>query len=402
MVMSVELELKQTFEEIRKSWEEFKAINERREEELKKYGQELGETKQALERIEKRLTDLEAAHQRKRIAGNVQTADAEFSFAKAIRGMVFGDWTDAELEKKALLESNNAAGGYLVPPEYASGVLDMIRSATVINRMGVTRLNPDGKPFFINKQTGGAQAYWVAENSDLQESGLTFDQVSMSPHKAGALVAMSNDLIRQANPAVEQIVRTDISRAMAGFLDRQMLDGDGTGQNLLGVLNTPSVNEVSLGADGGTPSIDTLYDALYEVEKNDGQVTAWVFHPRTKHTLRKIKDQNVQYILQPPVSASEAPSLLGLPYYETTAIPINLTVGTSTDCSYILAGDWREFVVAEWLGLEMEASREAAFVSGGQLVSAFSRDLTVVKAIQEVDCLVRRPQWFVKVTGVRP
>lgn len=400
--MALELELKQAFEEIRKTWEDFKAVNERREAELKKYGEELNETKQMLERIEKRLTDLETTHQRKRIAGATQTADTEFSYAKALRGMVFGDWTDAELEKKTLLESVNTAGGYLVPPEYAAGLVELIRSATVINRLGVTRVNPQGNPFLINKQTGGAQAYWVAEASDVQASSLSFDQVSMTPHKAAALVPISNDLIRRADPAVEQIVRTDISRALAGFLDRQMLDGDGNGQNLRGVLNTPGVNEVTLGENGGQPTIDTLYDALYEVEKNDGQVTAWVFHPRTKHTLRKIKDQNGQYILQPPVSASEPPSLLGLPYYETTAIPINLTVGTSNDCSYILAGDWREFLVAEWLGLEMVASREAAFVSGGQLVSAFSRDLTVVRAIQEVDCLVRRPQWFVKVVGVRP
>lgn len=395
-------DIKALFEEMRTTWEEWKAADQRREEELKRYGQELGETKQLLERIEKRLTELETAHQRARIAGKA-SAEQEFSFAKALRGLAFGNWQGAEFEQKVLLATGSpSAGGYLIPPEYAEGVLEFVRARTVFNRLNVTRFTAQSAPFRILKQSGGATAYMIGENADITKSSPSFDQLEINPRKAAALVAISNDLIRRADPAVEQIVRRDIGQALATLLDKQMLDGDGTGNNLLGVFNTPGVNTLSLGANGGTPSVDTLYDALYEVEKYNGQITAWVFHPRTKNTLRKLKNAEGTYLLQPPVSASEPPTLLGLPYYETTAIPINLTVGTSTDCSYILAGDWREAVVVEWLGLQLDASREASYVEGGTLVSAFSRDLTVVRAIQEIGFALRRPEWFVKVVGVRP
>lgn len=400
------MELKATLEQWHNEWQaNFQKINERFEQEVKKLGDATGETKQQMERIQQRLDELETRFDRlQKLGGPVgDTQEREFSFVKALRGMLFGKWEGAELEQKALSAGTDSEGGFLIEPRYAQGVLDMIRAKTVFNRLGVTRITGlKGAPYRINKLVGGAMGYMIGEDEDITASQQSFDQMELTPKKAAALVPISNDLIRRADAAVEQIVRNDISQTLALLLDKQMLQGDGSSKNLLGVLNTPGINEVSLGDNGGTPTIDTLYDAMYEVEKNNGQVTAWVMHPRTKHTLRKIKDSNGQYILQPPVSASEPPTLLGLPYYETTQIPINLTVGSSNDCSYILAGQWSEAVIAEWLGLQMDASREATYFNGTQLVSAFSRDQSVIRAIVEVDFALRRPELFVKVTGVRP
>lgn len=399
-------EVKTILEQWQNEWKaNFQAINDRFEQEVKKLGDATGETKQQMERIQKRLDELETRFDRlQKLGGAVEnTEEREFSFAKALRGMVYGKWDGAELEQKALTAGNDSEGGYLIRPEYARGVLDLVRANTVFDKLGVTRFTDiKGSPFRINKLTAGATGYMIGESQDITASQPAFGQLEMTPKKAAAMVPISNDLIRRADPAVEQIVRNDIAKTLALLLDKQMLEGNGTAPNMRGVLNTSGVNEVSLGTDGGTPTIDTLYDALYEVEKNNGQVTAWVFHPRTKHTLRKIKDASGNYILQPPTTASEPPTLLGLPYYETTQIPINLTVGASNDCSYILAGQWSEAVIAEWLGLQIEASREASYWNGTQYVSTFSRDETAVRAIVEVDFALRRPELFVKITGVRP
>ena len=326
----------------------------------------------------------------------------EFSYAKALRGIVFSRWDGAEREQKALSEGTDSAGGYLVPPEQARELIDLLRARTVFNNLPVTRYTPTFAPFDLPRLASGATGYMVGENTDITASQPSFDQVRLTPKKAAGLVPISNNLIRRADPAVDQIVRNDLVAVIARLLDLQYLQGDGSGGNLTGIINTSGVNEVSLGEDGGTPSIDTLYDALYEVERNNGMATAWVFHPRTKNTLRKIKTTDGQYILQPQVSASEPPTLLGLPYYTTTQIPINLTVGGSTDCSYIIVGQWSEAVIAEWMGLQLEASREASYFDGSQLQSAFSRDQTVIRAILEVDFALRQPKAFCKVTGVRP
>ena len=393
---------KQILEEIKTVFEQFKRKNDEMEKEVKKYGEATQELKNTVSKLNERLDELETQLNRPAV-GNMNQKEQDFSLAKFLRGMIFQKWDGAEVEQKALAAGNNPDGGYLVRPEYAGGVLDLIRDRTVFNRLGVTRYtNIQGAPFRINKLAGGATGYMIAENQDITASQQTFGQLIMTPKKAAAVVPISNDLIRRADDSVEQIVRGDISTVLANLLDLQMLQGDGTGQNILGTLNTSGVNEKSLGDNGGTPTIDDLYDALYEVEKNNGMVTAWVFHPRTKNTLRKIKDGNQNYVLQPPATASEPPTLLGIPYYETTQIPINLTVGTSTDCSYILAGQWSEAVIAEWLGLQLEASREASYWDGTQYISAFSRDQSVIRAIQEVDFILRRPEMFVKVTGVRP
>ena len=398
--------MKEVLHELKSIFEEFKRKNDEIEAEVKKYGEASQELKNVVDRLNQRMDELETKLNRPAFGSSEnenKVEERDFSFAKFLRGLVFQNWEGAELERKALSAGNNSEGGYLVRPEYAAGVLELIRARVVFNRLGVTRYtNVQGAPFRINKLTGGATGYMIGENADITASQPSFGQISMTPKKAAAMVPISNDLIRRADDSVEQIVRNDVSEVLANLLDLQMLQGNGSGQNILGVLNTPNVNEKSLGENGGSITIDDLYDAMYEVEKNNGMVTAWVFHPRTKNSLRKIKDASENYILQPPATASEPPTLLGLPYYETTQIPINLTVGSSTDCSYILAGQWSEAVIVEWLGLQIEASREASYYDGTSYISAFSRDQTVIRAIQEIDFVLRRPEMFVKILGVRP
>jgi HK97 family phage major capsid protein len=395
-------ELKQLLEQLNGEWKNnFQDIHKRMEDEEKKFGEASQETKDLLQKINERMDEVETRINRSQVKGGLPE-ESEFSFAKAIKGMVYNKWDGADLEKKALTAGVNADGGFLIKPEYAQGLLEIIRAKTVFNRLGVTRYsNLQGAPFRINKVTGGATGYMIGEGQDITASQGSFGQMEMNPKKAAAMVPISNDLIRRADYAVEQIVRNDIAAVLALLLDGQYLQGNGTGTNILGALNTAGVNEKTLGANGGSITVDTLFDAMYEVEKNNGQVTGWTFHPRSKHSLRKLKDNDGRYILLNPVSESQPATLLGLPYVESTAIPTNLTVGTSTDCSYILAGQWSEAVVAEWLGLQMEASIEASYWDGAKLVSAFSRDETVVRAIQEVDMKLRRPEMFVKVTGVR-
>ena len=45
-----------------------------------------------------------------------------------------------------------------------------------------------------------------------------------------------------------------------------------------------------------------------------------------------------------------------------------------------------------------DVSREGTFISGGQTISAFDRDLTLIRLITEVDFACRHPQAFVKGT----
>jgi HK97 family phage major capsid protein len=59
--------------------------------------------------------------------------------------------------------------------------------------------------------------------------------------------------------------------------------------------------------------------------------------PRTSTSLSKLREATTSAYLAPP------PSML--PMLTTKSVPVNLTVGASTDCSLIFTGEWSNLLV---------------------------------------------------------
>jgi len=63
-------------------------------------------------------------------------ADEPVSFARALRGIVLGDWSKASRIERAMGEGVLAGGGYAVPAELSATWLDNARAASVAMRAG--------------------------------------------------------------------------------------------------------------------------------------------------------------------------------------------------------------------------------------------------------------------------
>jgi HK97 family phage major capsid protein len=90
--------------------------------------------------------------------------------------------------------------------------------------------------------------------------------------------------------------------------------------------------------------------------------------------------------------------LHGYPYYVSHFIPENLgTNGNETEI-YFVAAD--ELIIAENEALVIDVSREATYRSGTNLVSAYSLDQTIVRAIMRHDFAVRHENAVVVINQV--
>jgi HK97 family phage major capsid protein len=87
-----------------------------------------------------------------------------------------------------------------------------------------------------------------------------------------------------------------------------------------------------------------------------------------------------------PMTDSQLSTALGYPFYKTTQLSKTLTKGSSTDCSAVYFGNWAEMLIGQWGGLELKASSETS--------TAFQRNQTWIRAIQEVDVNVRHAASF--------
>jgi len=320
-------------------------------------------------------------------------------FVDAVKAMRQGRFEVVrfQLSGKALAEGTDSAGGYLVPVEHSSQLIELLAARTAVRQAGATIVPMNSDTLQIPAQASGATAYWVAENSQISASDQVFGQVTLQAKKLAALTKLSSELFEDSDPGVEQLVMQDLARVLAIEEDAKYLAGDGTGNTPEGLENISGVNvdTTTLGANGGTPTFDNLADMLYALDEDnvpsDGR--AWIVHPRTVNTLRQVKDDSNDYLWADPAAPGDPPTLWGYPVYTTTSISITETQGTNDDTSTIYLGSWPEFVIGQRKALELRASDAAG--------NAFEYDQVFIRAIMRVDANVRHTDSFEVLKGVR-
>jgi HK97 family phage major capsid protein len=300
---------------------------------------------------------------------------------------------------KALGINPDTAGGYLVPVEQSNQMIELLRdTAKVLPLCRTVPMNSD--TLTIPKQTGGATAYWTAENTAITESQETFGNITLVAKKLAALVKVSNELIADSDPAIDAIIREDIARVMALEIDSTILEGSGIGNQPLGLLNL-GVTTTALNA---APTYNNLVDAVSRVEVEnvlEDPMWRWVFNPREKHTFRKIQDARgaaagVGAYIFTEMGSNNAMTggipaeLLSYPYATTTVITPDTADNNETE---IYFGQWNDVIVGMRKTIELAASTEAG--------AAFAADQTWIRAIMRMDVNIRHAESIEILTDVR-
>ena len=302
--------------------------------------------------------------------------------------------------KKALLAGELTAGGALVPPEYAAEIIELLRSATIVRRAGARTLPMNNGSLTLRRQTAGSSAAYVGESQDIGVTRPGTDLLTLTAKKLAAIVPISNDLLKfTSSPAADEFVRDDLVMEIAIREDLAFLRDDGTEHKPKGIRNWVAASNIT--ASNGLTSTDIeddFKDLLNDLEGNDVRLIrpAWFMHPSRKNHLRNLRDANGNLIF--PETRGPSPTLYGWPLLVTTSIPSNLGVGA--DESEIYFTDMIDVIIGEADTLEIVASSEGAYVEGGNVKSAFSRDETLIRAITQHDIAMRHDVSGAVKTGV--
>lgn len=299
-----------------------------------------------------------------------------------------------QMEQRALGEATDAAGGYLVPIEQSTQWFDRLRPASVFLTANPVVLDAEGEQLAVPKISGSATVQMVSENSAISESEETFGQLLLTPRKLAALVPISNEVLADSNPSVRDIVADDLTRQLGTTLDAQFLTGDGSAPNLRGVRNLSGINTVYLGANGASPTLNDVADAIGRLEASNADLSrsAVFMAPRTWATFRKIVDTQSRYQLQPDPTTDSRRQLFGVPVFISSQIGIAETRGTSSDCSSIAVCDMSRLVVARRKEIELAYSPDYAF----------HRDQTYVRVVARFDVGLVHAAAVELIAGVRP
>jgi HK97 family phage major capsid protein len=292
-----------------------------------------------------------------------------------------------ELATRALAIGTDSAGGYAVPTVLMPGILEALVpvSSLVQAGAGILPLTDGAKTYNFAAIDTLPTAAWRAENGAVAESAPTFKNIEITPRSLSFMVKLSRELLHDARN-IEQSLQQAIAQAFAIAIDRAGLMGSGTAPEPRGLKNTSGIQTVTNGAAGTVlGSYANVFSAVEKILVVNGPLPgAAIMAPRSLVKLGALADSTGQPLQVPTM-------LQGIKLLQTSQIPTNLVLTTSSDCSDIYVGDFTKMYVCMRENLNVQMLTEA-YADYGQI--AF-----VCHA--RVDFAVAYPQAFCLVSGVR-
>ena len=301
--------------------------------------------------------------------------------------------------EKSLLAGDFTSAGFIVPPDVATDIIDLLRPASVIRAAGAPVYPMPRGTLNLPKLTSGSTAYYVGEAQDITKSEQAGGHIVLSAKKLAALVPISNDLLlTDLGNQADTLVRQDMVAQIATKEDVTFLRGAGTQYAPKGLrYQIASGNVLTMTATPTYLTVDYDFSRMINaLEQNNVRITrgAWFMAPRTKNYLSSLRDGNGNLVY--PDMRTASPTVWGFPVFVTSNIPVNL----STNQSEVYFANMPDLIIAETGTMELVVDSSASYVQSGSLVSAFSRDETVVRVIMHHDFGIRYDVSATVLTGV--
>ena len=241
----------------------------------------------------------------------------------------------------ALQIGSDTEGGYLVPDEYEKTLVESLEEENLFRKIAkvITTSSGDRKiPVVATKGT----ASWVDEEGTINESDDAFSQVSIGAYKLGTLIKVSEELLNDSVFNLESYISKEFARRIGNKEEDAFFNGDGVGKPI-GIFNATGGAEVGVTAASSTAiTADELIDLFYSLKAPYRKNAVWVFNDATIKAIRKLKDNNGNYLWQPALTANTPDTILGRPVFTSSYVP-TIAAGAKT----IAFGDFSYYWVAD-------------------------------------------------------
>ena len=287
----------------------------------------------------------------------------------------------------ALSVGTDSSGGFAVPSLVMPSILEALvpASSLLSAGAGIVPLTEGAKQYTTAAVDNIPTAAWRLESGNLAESAPTFRAVVAAPKSLAFYFKASRELLADASN-MNEALNVAIAQAFAKELDRAGLRGTGTNPEPRGILNTTGIKTVANGANGAAlAGYGNFFSGVQELlGANAPMPTAAIMAPRSLVKLGGLVDSTGQPLRRPEM-------LSGINMLSTSAVPTNLTVGTSNDCSEIYIGDFTKLAFMMREQVSIQVAKEAFATTG---------EIGFVCHVR-ADVVLTHPACFAVVTGVR-
>ena len=338
------------------------------------------EVKTALEGVQAQINEIEQKSSRSLYsAGGAQARESLGAQVVANPGLKeFKDRNGRhdrfQMEVKATITSatTNAAGsaGSGILPYRDPTMVPLLQRRPVVRDL-VTVVGMEGSSVDVLRQAGRTNnAAPVAEGAAKPQSDMEL-QLTNYPARVIAHFMKASRQILDDVPQLQGMIDNELMDGVALVEDSQILSGDGTGQNLFGLIPGATAYAAAFTVTGGT-SLDTIGLAMLQTALAQQPADGIVIHPSDWTKMTLLKDAEGKYILGPP-SAVVVPRLWGVPVVPSQA----MTAGN--------------FLVGNFRNAATLYDRWKARVEVGTVNDDFTKNLVTLLCEERVALAVKQP-----------
>lgn len=276
-------------------------------------------------------------------AGEEKTGRATAEYRKSFWNVMRSKMPSPEV-MNALQVGTDSEGGYLVPDEFERTLVEALEEQNIFRTLAhVIQTSSGDRKIPVVASKGSAS--WVDEEGAIPESDDSFGQISIGAYKLGTMIKVSEELLNDSVFDLEAYISREFARRIGNKKEEAFFTGDGTGKPL-GVLAETGGAEVGVTAAAAAAfTADEIFDLFYSLKAPYRRSAVFVMNDASVKALRKLKDNNGQYLWQPSLTAGAPDTLLNRPVYTSAFMPA-LAAGVKS----ILFGDLSYYWVADRQG----------------------------------------------------
>lgn len=286
----------------------------------------------------------------------------------------------ADLTIKAAITSlttdADGSAGDLVQTTRLGGVQALPQRRMTVRDL-ITPGQMDGNALEYVKETGFTNnAGMVAEGAKKPESSLKFDLVSTTAKVIAHYMKASRQILSDSSQ-LASLIDGRLRYGLAFKEEQQLLNGDGTGQNLLGIIPQATAFVAPFDPAGTETNIDNIRLAFLQAELAEFPSTGLVMNPIDWARIELTKDSTGRYIIGNPQGVIGA-TLWNRPVVTTQAITVDK----------FLAGAFR-------LGAQVFDRWQARVEVATENEDDFVKNMVTILAEERLALAVYRPEAFI-------
>lgn len=264
----------------------------------------------------------------------------ERAFANYIRGVI---------ETRTDVNLTTGDNGAVIPSTIAKKIIKKVHDISPIYQLS-TKYNVGGTlsiPYY-DETSGNIQMAYATEFAELESTNGKFKNVQLSGFLAGALSKISKSLINNAQFDLVSFVIDEMAQSIARWIEKELLNGtDSKIQGLRGVTQTVTA------ASATAIIADELIDVQEAIPDTFQNGAIWIMNKATRTAIRKLKDNDGNYLLNKDVSAKWGYTLLGKDVYTSENMPTMVAGKTA-----VYYGDMSGLAVKITEDMNIEVLRE--------------------------------------------